>query len=272
MTQTVEFRRIVVGLPYRVPPHAVRLAAELARLLHLDVQGLFVEEESLRGLAALPFAREFHPLGGGWRPLDVERLSRDMEIARSSAEKVFAEAAKTLDTACRFEVVRGSIAQTLATISGSGDIVLITEPETEAERITAQFRAAVDAAIRSLAAVLLVPARIARHSGAIVAVATGPGDPSIEVAKALARAANTEVIVVGRYETGAEGPPAQTGAAGKAAGIRQLGSALGNVRERLIVVTRSEQNPPTMLASLRRVPVLILEPVRGDEEGRSSGN
>lgn len=269
MSQAVEFRRIVLGLPYRVPPHAVQLAAELARLLRLDVHGLFVEDESLRGLAALPFAREFHPLGGGWRRLDVEQLSRDLEIAKRHAEKVFTEAAKTLQTACRFEVARGSMAETLAAISSAGDIVLITEPETEAERITAQFRSALDAAMRSLAAVLLVPARIARHSGAIVAVAAKPGDPSVGVGQALASAANTDLIVVEPFKSRAERLP---GEADKASTIWQVGSALERVRERLIVMTRSEERPPSMIASLRRVPILILEPERDDRAGQPAAN
>jgi hypothetical protein len=269
MTQAVEFRRIVLGLPYRVPPHAVRLATEFARLLRLDVEGLFAEDESLRGLAALPFAREFHPLGGGWRPLDVERLSREFEIAKRNAERAFIEAARNLGTACRLEVVKGSLAEMLASISSRGDIVLIMEPETEVERITAQYRALVEAAMRSLASVLLVPARIARQSGPVVAVASGPGDPSIEVAKALGRAANADVIVVEPFKSRGEERRAEAGAA---ATVWQLGSALGNVRERLIVITRSEESPPTMLASQRRVPILILEPARGDREERPAGN
>lgn len=267
MSQAVEFRRIVLGLPYRVPPHAMQLAAEFARLLRLDVHGLFVEEESLRGLAALPFAREFHPLGG-WRPLDMERLSRDLDIAKRHAEKVFAEAAKDLQTACRFEVVRGSIAETLTSMSSSGDIVLITEPETEAERVTAQFRSAVDAAMRSLAAVLLVPSRIARHSGAVVAVAAKPGDPSVGVGKTLAAAANTDLIVVEPFKSGSQRSGAEPD---KASAIWQVGSALESVRERLIVMTRSEERPPSMIASLRRVPILILEPARETPE-RQPGN
>ncbi len=269
MTHALEFRRIVLGLPYRVPPHAVQLAAEFARLLRLDVHGLFAEEESLRGLAALPFAREFHPLGGGWRPLDIEQLSRDLDIAKRNAEKAFAETAKTLETACRFEVVRGSMAETLASISRASDIVLITEPETEAERITAQFRSVVDAAMRSLAAVLLVPSRVARRSGVIVAVAAGPGDPSIEVAKALAGAANTDLVVVEPFKSGGEGPRAE---ARRTPTIWQVGSALEKIRERLIVMTRSEESPPSIIASLRRVPILILEPERGDRAGRSADN
>jgi hypothetical protein len=252
MTQAIEFRRIVMGLPYNMPVHGVRLATEFARLLRLDLYGLFVEEESLRGLAALPFAREFQPLGGGWRPLDIDQLSRDLEMAAKNAEKAFAAAARTLQTGCRFEVVRGSMAETIAAISGAGDIVLITEPEGAADRMTAQFRSILDVAMRSAAAVLLVPCRIARQSGVVVAIATEPGDPSIEVAKAVASAANAELVVVETFKTAGR-PPAT---------LSEIGAALGNVIERLIVVSRTDESPLAAIAALRRVPILIVEPER----------
>ena len=87
MAQQLEFRRIVLGCPTIRPNHGMRLAAEMARLLQLDLFGLFVEEESLCGLAALPFVREFQLLGGGWRPLDIERLSRDLGDCREKCRK-----------------------------------------------------------------------------------------------------------------------------------------------------------------------------------------
>ena len=99
MAQRLEFKRIVLGLPYNRPDRGMRLAADMARLLQLDLFGLFVEEESLRGLAALPFIREFQLLGGGWRPLDVDQLSRDLETAAKNAERVFAEAVKKIGRA-----------------------------------------------------------------------------------------------------------------------------------------------------------------------------
>ena len=194
MAQQLEFRRIVLGLANTRPNHGMRLAAEMAHLLQLDLFGLFVEDESLRGLAALPFVREFQLLGGGWRPLDIDRLSRDLEIAAKNAEKFFANAAKDLRTTCQFEVVRGSMAGTIASVSRAGDIVLIAEPVNAADRVTPQFFAALDAAFHSAAAVLLVPRQIVRESGAIVAIARDGDDPSIQAASAVAAAAKEELI------------------------------------------------------------------------------
>jgi hypothetical protein len=270
MAQRLEFRRIVLGLSYNRPDHGMHLAAEMARLLQLDLFGLFVEEESLRGLAALPFAREFRPPGGGWRPLDVDQLSRDLEIAAKHAERAFAEAAKTLQTTCHFEIVRGSMVETIASMSRANDIVLIAEPMNAAERATPQFLALLDAAFRSAAAVLLVPRQIARQTGAIVAIATDSDDPSIQAASTIAAAARENLIVIetsagknriteSDLPAGAKIIRAPTVQGGQVNGPT-IASVLHHVRERLVVMTRDDNSVPLDIASLRHVPVLIVEP------------
>jgi hypothetical protein len=270
MVQRLEFKRIVLGLPYNRPDSGARMAAEMARLLQLDLFGLFVEEESLRGLAALPFVREFRPLGGGWRPLDIDQLSRDLEIAAKNAERAFTEAAKTLQTRCQFEIVRGSMVDTIASILRANDIVLIVEPTNVAERATPYFLALLDAAFRSAAAVLLVPRQISRLTGAIVAIVRGPDDASIQSASAIATAAKENLIVI---ETSTDKSriiendlPAGTriirvsAVQGWQVNGPTIASALRHVRERLVVMTRNDNSVPLDIASLRRVPVLIIEP------------
>ena len=242
MTERFEFTRIVLGLPYSLPGHSMKLATELANLLRLDLFGLFVEDENLKGLAALPFAREFRPLGGGWQPLNAEQVSHDIAIAQRNAEKMFTQAAKTLSTASRFEVVSGSMAKAIASISRAEDIVLITEPEQAADRASPQFFSTLDAALRSTAAVLLVPSRLARHSGVIVAMAARPDDPSIAIARSIAGALGERLVVVEK--------PAPGG-----------GAPLGNVAERLIVLSRADEPSPSAIASTRQVPILLLEPI-----------
>ena len=267
----------------------MRLAAEIAHLLRLDLLGLFVEDASLRGLVALPFVREFQLLGGGWRPLDIDRLSRDLEIAAKNAEKAFTEAAKTLRTTCQFEVVRGSMAETITSISRADDIVLIVEPLNAAERITPQFIATLDAAFHSAAAVLLMPRQIARQSGAIVAIATEPNDLSIEVAKSVAAAAKEELVVIESFKstvsshTPAKYSPAKYSASRiqvrripaaehQLANTSNIGSALSQVRERLVVITRSDDYSPLAIATMRHVPILIVEPMRDTVESNQKNS
>jgi RES domain-containing protein len=220
-------------------------------------------------------------LGGGWRPFGIDEISRDLENAAKSAERAFKDAAKTLQTTCQFEVVRGSMAETIASISRAGDIIMLAEPESLAEFATPQSLTVVDAALRSAAAVLLVPSQIARHSGAIMAIATEPDDPSIEVAQGIAVAAKEELVIVETFKSAGTDvsirdpvtkirvrriPIAQ----GRVANASEIGSALDQVRERLIVMTRSDECPPWPTILKRQVPILIVEPPRKGGESRDS--
>lgn len=276
------FKRLVLGLEPSAPDRAIRLAANLAQLLHLDLVGLFLEDPSLHDLAALPFAREFRPLGGGWRSIDLGQLTHDLDIAVRNAERMFAEAAKDLTTQRQFEVARAAAAQAIASVSRSGDIVAIMEPPTPAARLTQQFSWLVDAAFQSAAAVMLVPTSVARATGPVAAIARVPDDPSIRTAAAIAEAAKEKLIIVHAYEAEAHEPRASgaggdTGLAVKHAFASTpalsdpatYAHALRDVRERLVVAPRDILAPQLALAiaSSRHVPVLVTAP---DEEHQDS--
>ena len=200
MTERHNFRRVILGLHHNVPRHGLRLAAEVAALLRIELCGLLVKEDELAGLAALPFAREFRPLEGGWHALDIDQLSHDLDIAADRAQKLLAGAASALGLSCQFEVMRCTMAEAITSVSRGGDIVIVPEPESPAERVTLQFQSMVTAALGSAAAVMVVPSRITRQRGPVVAVAAGPEDESIEVAAVIAALANEELIVVEAFE------------------------------------------------------------------------
>jgi hypothetical protein len=273
-TDSQGFRRLVLGLRPSAPGSTMRLAVELADMLQLELLGLFLEDPGLRHLAGMPFAREFRPLGGGWRPLDVEELSRELEDAARHAERAFADAAKHLATHCHFEVMRASIAESIASISRAGDIVMIIEPPSAAERATQQFAFLLEAAFRSPAAVLLVPSRIARTTGAIVVIARALDDPGIRAGAAIARAAREALVIVDigpqpiddaalRRDLAAMALPdiRHFRAAPDAHGVAPLAPVLRPVQERLVVVTRETIDDATAsaLTTLRHVPVLVIE-------------
>src|SRR5450830_1043551 len=190
------FKRLVLGLQPSAPDRTMQLAVELADLLHLDLFGVLLEDTSLRDLASIPFAREFRPLGGGWHTIDLDRLSHDFELAARSIERMFTDAAKRLATRYQFEVVRGPMAKTFASISRTDDIVMIVEPLSPAERATQQFSWLLEAAFRSAAAVMLVPPHITRTKGPVVAIVVSSDDPSIHVAAAIAFAAKEELVII----------------------------------------------------------------------------
>jgi hypothetical protein len=65
-----------------------------------------------------------------------------------------------------------------------------------AERAAEPFASLLEAALRSNSAVMLAPARPARRSGSIVAIAARANDPSIEAATAIAVALGEDCIVL----------------------------------------------------------------------------
>jgi len=256
----------------------MRIAVELADLLHLDLIGLFIEDTSLRDLAKIPFARELRPLGGGWHAIDLDRLSRDFELAARSIERMFTDAARHLTTRYRFELVKGPMAEAIASISRTDDIVMIVEPLSPAERATQQFPWLLQAAFRSAGAVMLVPPRIIRSKGPVVAIAATPDDLSVHVAAAIAVAAKEELVIIEADGHETEDPRIRTFAADTGLTIKRVSTAkialpdpaicaqaFRQTQERLVVMTRGafQDDVASTIAAARRVPVLVVEPPSG---------
>ncbi|MCC6947377.1 MAG: hypothetical protein IT539_06355 [Bradyrhizobiaceae bacterium] len=273
MATSREFRRAVLGLHQSVLDRAmVDLAADFAQLLRLDMFGFFIEEPGVSGLAGLPFAREFRMLGREWRPLDVERIAREMELSALTARRLVTQAAAAHRISCSFEVVRARTEQAIASISQASDIVIIAEPKSAVDRIAGAFPGLAAAAFRSKASVLLLPRRVARAHGPIAALAAAPGDPAIDAALSIAAAARENAVILAEFDRAsadatlpAAGLEFARLPAGMLANERYISSVLDRYRERLLVVTRGalgEGAEPLLLslASARGVPVLIVEP------------
>lgn len=284
--QPHSYKRLVLGLQPSAPDRTMRLAVELAGLLHLDLLGLFLEDTSLRDLASMPFAREFRLLGGGWHTIDLDRLSHDFDLAARAIERTFTEAAKRLPTRHQFEVARGPMTKTFSSVSRTDDIVMIVEPVSPAERATQQFAWLMEAAFQSAAAVMLVPPQIARTKGPVVAIAAMPDDPSIHAAAAIAVAAKEELVIIEADGHDADDPHVRTLAADTGLTIQRMSAAkitlpdpalcaqaFRQTQERLIVMTRGafEDRAASAIAAARCVPVLIIEPlVSGEIAARRS--
>jgi hypothetical protein len=278
-TEPNSFKRLLLGLPASAPDRPLRLAVEIADLLNLQLHGLFLDDPSLRDLARIPFARELRLLGGGWHPIDVDRLASDLDLAARKMERQFLEAAGKLATKPLFEVVRGPAAS-IGAVSRAGDIVMLAEPPSPTQRATPQFSQLVSSALQSDAAVMLVPPQVSRTKGPVVAVVSGPDDPALPAAAQIASAAKEGLIVVetdGSSERGrrtGEGDPSFE-AAGLVTARVVIGKsplsdpaaradAFRDFKERLVVITRGVLAHETTLsvAAAGRVPLLVVEPAR----------
>ena len=271
----VEFKRMVLGLPQSPRDYpAVAATAQLAGLLRLDLLATFVEDATLIDVAGLPCVRELRALEGGWRPMDISQLARELEHAAATARRLFAEAMRTCSIEAEFSFVRGSAAEVIPSLAMAYDIIVLIEPGNPAERVTQQFTRLVDAAFRAAAAVMIVPSAVTRTKGPIVVIASGPDDPSIFAGLGIAAAANERLIVI-PLSNDADSFVALAGRA-SAVGVRfevvsvtqrrptasGLAMSFSHLSERLMVISRGSLDEafPTEIASLRGIPVLVTEP------------
>jgi hypothetical protein len=267
------FKRMVVGLPQSMANNtAVEVAANLAELLHIDLHATFVADSALRALAEFSAVRELRTLGQGWHSIDLARISGDIDRAASAARRGFTECVKDRAIKATFDVI--TAADAIASLIRADDIVAIIEPDHPAETITRQFTDLVDAVLKSAAAVLTVPRRIVRTAGPILAVATGPDDPSIGIALKIAVASKEHLIVLTRPGV-LLSPQVHTDAEYGGVRVEQVidgsnRSMLG-ARECLRVMTRGRQSTDArrLFSTLHGIPLLVIEPPDGAVEQRS---
>jgi hypothetical protein len=250
-----EFKRVVLGLDHSASRTGLPFAVELSKLLGLDLCSFFAKEESLIALGGFPFAREFRPLGRGWGPIDVEQLARDLDSAAAAAQRAFFEAAEGLQPSGRFEVVSGALPEALQSVLRGGDVVIVSEPAGPMQ--PAFSPSLIEAALRSTAAaVTLVPRRLVRRTGPIIAIAAQPADISIDAAGAIAAAAGERLLVLEGPESLAEIRPDSSSEPATARAAR-----LQPLRERLIVAARGifDEVVLARLVATRQVPILVVQ-------------
>lgn len=88
---------------------ALASAAELAATLHIELRGLFVEDEGLMHLARLPFSLEFGSFTARPRRLEAHTLEREFRIQAAGLRKIMADVAGQRRVSWSFQVVRGRV-------------------------------------------------------------------------------------------------------------------------------------------------------------------
>lgn len=268
--ERLAFKRMVLGLPQNTKDYAsVVFTAELAELLGLDLVGVFATDEGLRHIAGLSCVRELRA-AGGWHRLDAEQLERCASQAAADARRLFGEAAKAMRKGAHFDLAKGEIGEIIGAQSMPDDIVVVIEPKNPAERVTLQFRQLLAAALSAPAAALLIPSRIVRRSGPIVAVATSAQDSSIQAALRVAESSHERLLLLAPAEAKG-GLLEQVAATSRVPvdcrtiqsggfGVPELSALLAMTAERFVVLSRGEDTRlPSQLASERAVPVLVTD-------------
>jgi hypothetical protein len=273
-----EFRRVVlVGLHQNVASReAMRIAADLARLLHLEFLAVFLEDTSLFGFADLPFFRELRPLDQAWRRTTAEEFARQLREAARSTETQAEEAARAEGIKGSFEIRRGPAHHSVTLASEATDIIIIPGPAGPLDWQAEPFPNLVTAALRSAASVIIVPAGLTRRQGPVVAIAQSVDDPAIRVGALIAAAAGERLTILGlgalnlsrkqilRYVRGTGLNPEEAELrAIESSNVSSLPLYLQDLDERIIVTTRGSLDEDLQqLAGVRGTPIMFVEPAR----------
>ncbi len=136
---------IVVGLD--ASPHslaALRAATELASLLNVDLEGLFVEDIELAKLCQYPFQQEVRSYTGALHPLDSQALSRQMRAAAAYMRRSMEKEAARRSVRWRFQVRRGSVADELLAASSSATVMSLGRASRQRRSLGSTVRAVLE--------------------------------------------------------------------------------------------------------------------------------
>ncbi len=118
-------------------PHsqaALDAAVRMAALMDAEVEGLFVEDETLRRAAKLPFAKEVRAYTAPPKRLSDRRLQRQLRYRAEYAEHTLTHTAEEAEVRHAFRTVEGDVTQELLQAAASTDLLILGKTSTASSR------------------------------------------------------------------------------------------------------------------------------------------
>ncbi len=279
------YRRIVVGFCHGVADTTtMRMVAEFARLLGLDLHCFFIEDEAVLALAQLPFAREIRLPTHEWSPLTADAVEADIGRAATQARQLINDIIAEIGVPSEFEVLRGDPAACIAAVCQKGDIVVLFEgaPAALVSHSLAPLRTGAHEAATSIP---FVPTSLKTQHGPVVVVLSDGGDPVLDVACKLALTTKEDLAILVTKQLGGGGCERAVvrvetmGLPRSHTRVKEVDSleaddvlhALTGVQERMIILPRgASTTAASRIAVTRRVPLLLVgnEPTGGQGADR----
>jgi len=254
------FRRILVTLDStRASQSALESAALLAKAMHFELVGLFVEDADLMALAALPFSREVRRTGA-IHNLDPDALQKEVAAHAAAARSLMRQVAVRHHLRWSFRSVRASRRAGIVTESASIDILCVCGRGQDRYH-QAPMENPVRMALERRAPVLVAGNMTDRIDKPIAVIVdqTDPDAESLQLAGRIAAEAGMELIIL-------EFLPLESDVAGIRAEIRSR--IPPDVKLRTVLIGRDD--PCALLDTLRRSDYsLVLYGVRSDRQSPS---
>ncbi len=193
-----EVERVVVTLDAASESHpAIDTAARLAARAKTGLHGVFVEDEDLWHLAALPFARQVSTGAAGVQPLTADQIEPHWRAAAERARREIAAAAERHHITWSFAVMRGSTTAALSCASEHDLVVAaaLTRPIAGHFRVAARWWSSLEAA----SGTMLLARRSWVASGSVVALLCDLSTRSVrllDAAASMAEAKDAALVVI----------------------------------------------------------------------------
>ncbi len=128
-------QRILVALD--ASPHsraALDAAVRLATDFGAEVEGLFVEDETLLRAAQLPFAEEVRSFTAPPKGLTDQRMQRQLRYQAEHAERILQRVAEQAEVRYNFDVVQGDVTRELLDAATEVDLLVLGRTSTASSR------------------------------------------------------------------------------------------------------------------------------------------
>lgn len=119
-------RRILFALDAYEETTVLEAVASLAARLDAELEALFVEDEELLRLAALPFACELGLTSAVRRPLHDQDIERTLRSRAARSQATLAAVATRTNVRWSFRVIRGQVASRVTEAALQADIVTLS--------------------------------------------------------------------------------------------------------------------------------------------------
>lgn len=180
-------RVVAVFDPATGTPAAMDTAAALAARLGARLLVLWLDDDRLRALAALPFLRHVAPGAGSAEVLEQGIHDAAVRVLAERVRRSMGEAARRHDVVATFETAHGSVLDHAAQAGAQGDLLVVegaSRPLPGGARLPSHARATVERANRP---VMLLPHRADLSTGNVQVVREPGGERTLRAASELAR-------------------------------------------------------------------------------------
>ncbi|MEM8837544.1 MAG: hypothetical protein AAGE89_05590 [Pseudomonadota bacterium] len=171
-------------------------ALALARALHAEVAGHFIEEAGLINMASLPFTRIVRSHGRAVKDVGASDMEREITEAGKAWRRRLAAGARRHQLSYSFAITRGDYCIELKKAASPRDIVIVN-PENVFRSRRDALLSALDAA-EDAAGAVLIPRRAFQNMGPVVLIASegAPSDTALQIVEEIAKAEDRKVVIV----------------------------------------------------------------------------